>query len=69
MSIIANSEGQVGVLKSQYNNKMNEMKPHLYWAKRILLQAKIYGVYNEDQDFTSLIMDTQLEEELYEVRV
>lgn len=69
LSIMANSEGQVGVLKSQYNNKMNEMKPHLYWAKRILVQAKIYGVYNEDQDFTSLIMDTQLEEELYEVKV
>ncbi|WP_203247736.1 HpcH/HpaI aldolase/citrate lyase family protein [Sporosarcina beigongshangi] len=69
LSIIANSEGQAGVLKSQYNNKMNEMKPHLYWAKRILLQARIFGVYNEDQDFTSLIMDTQHEEEFYEVKV
>ncbi len=36
MSIIANSEGQEGVLKSQYENKMNEMKPHFYWAKRII---------------------------------
>lgn len=68
MSIIANSGGQVGVLKSQYDNKMNEMKPHLYWAQRILLQAKAFGVYNEDQDFTSLIMENEQENELYEVR-
>ena len=54
MSIMANSEGQVGVLKSQYKNKMNEMKPHFYWAKRILMRAKIFGVFNEEQDFTSL---------------
>ncbi len=68
LSIITNSEGQVGVLKSQYDNKMNEMKPHLYWAKRIILQANAFGVYNEDQDFTSLIMETQQEKELHGVR-
>ncbi|WP_342511899.1 HpcH/HpaI aldolase/citrate lyase family protein [Sporosarcina sp. FSL K6-1522] len=62
LSILANSEGQVGVLKSQYDNKMNEMKPHLYWAKRMMLQAKIFGVYHEDQDFTSLLVENQLHE-------
>lgn len=67
LSIIANSEGQVGVLKSKYENKMNEMKPHFYWAKRILLRAKAFGVYNEDQDFTSLIMSEE-EKELLEVK-
>ena len=67
LSIIANSEGQVGVMKSKYENKMNEMKPHFYWAKRILLRAKAFGVYNEDQDFTSLIMDKK-EFELIEVQ-
>jgi citrate lyase beta subunit len=56
LSILSNSEGQAGVLKSQYNNKMNEMKPHYYWAKRVLLRAKAFGVYREDQDFTSLIV-------------
>ena len=54
MSIIANSGGQVGVLKSQYDNKRNEMKPHLYWAKRIILQAKAFGVYNEDRRWYDL---------------
>jgi len=46
---------------------MNEMKPHFYWAKRILLRAKAFGVYNEDQDFTSLIMSEE-EKELLEVK-
>lgn len=57
LSIINNAEGNVGVLKSQYQNKMNEVKPHYYWAKRILLRAKAFGVYNEHQDFTSLIIE------------
>ena len=57
LSIINNAEGNVGVLKSQYQNKMNEVKPHSYWAKRILLRAKAFGVYNEHQDFTSLIIE------------
>lgn len=65
LSILSNSEGQAGVLKSQYNNKMNEMKPHYYWAKRVLLRAKAFGVYQEDQDFTSLIIQ---EEELAYMR-
>lgn len=63
LSILANSEGQVGVLKSEYANKMNEMKPHLYWAKRMMLQAKVFGVYHEDADFTSLLME-DLEDEV-----
>ncbi|MCQ6275562.1 HpcH/HpaI aldolase/citrate lyase family protein [Bacillus sp. V3B] len=68
LSIISNSEGQIGVLKSTYENKMNEVKPHYYWAKRILLRANTFGVYNEDQDYTSLIMENQEEKELYEVK-
>lgn len=57
LSIINNAEGSVGVLKSQYQNKMNEVKPHYYWANRILLRAKAFGVFNEDQDYTSLIIE------------
>lgn len=67
LSIVTNSKGQVGVLKSEYTNKMNEMKPHYYWAKRILLRAKAFGVYNEGQDFTSLIMEDKVT--LHEVRL
>lgn len=57
LSIINNAEGSVGVLKSQYQNKMNEVKPHYYWANRILLRARAFGVFNEDQDYTSLIIE------------
>jgi len=54
-SILDYNDGQVGVVKSEYANKMNEMKPHFSWAKRILLQAKVFGVYNKGQTFTHLM--------------
>jgi citrate lyase beta subunit len=62
LSIMANSKGQVGVLKSQYENKMNEMKPHHYWAKQIFLRAKVFGVFNSEYEFTSLLMERDIEE-------
>lgn len=55
MSIIMNS-GEVGVLKSQYENKMNEINPHLFWAERIVQRAKVFGVYNEGYDYTHLLL-------------
>lgn len=56
-TILANSEGQVGVQKSAYNNKMNEMKPHFHWAQRIMHRARAYGVYKPNEDFRSLILE------------
>ncbi len=53
-SIINNNNGEIGVIKSQYGNKMNEIKPHLNWAKKIMVKSKIYGVLHEKQNFTSL---------------
>lgn len=55
--IIANNTGYLGVLKSQYANKMNEIKPHLNWAHRIMIRSKVYGVLNENQSFTSLLSE------------
>ena len=37
-----------GVLRSPTKNKMNEVKPHYSWAIKILAQAEIYGVLNEN---------------------
>ncbi|WP_188997204.1 HpcH/HpaI aldolase/citrate lyase family protein [Paenibacillus nasutitermitis] len=54
-SIIAHNDGHHGVLKSQYANKMNEMKPHQNWAKRILLRSQVYGVLHEQQHFITLL--------------
>ncbi|MCX7748329.1 MAG: HpcH/HpaI aldolase/citrate lyase family protein [Clostridia bacterium] len=45
-----------GVHKSTYNNKMNEPKPHTRWAEKILIKSKIYGVLNEERNYTSLFI-------------
>lgn len=60
VSIVENQNGQKGVLKSHYANKMNEMKPHTRWAQQILRQAQVYGVYHESMDFASLLLDTEV---------
>lgn len=54
-SIIASGNGDVGVLPSQYANKMNEIKPHMRWAQKIMIKSQIYGVFNEEYNFTSLL--------------
>jgi len=51
--ILQNGNG--GVLKSAYNNKMNEVKPHINWAKKIMTMSKIYGVLKENHDYTNII--------------
>jgi citrate lyase beta subunit len=55
-TIMANNTGFLGVMKSQYGNKMNEIKPHMNWAQRIISRSKIYGVLHENQNFTSLLI-------------
>ena len=47
--------GEFGVRKSHFLNKMNEVKPHFYWAQRILLKSEIYGVLNEEYTNIDLI--------------
>lgn len=68
LSIISQSDGEVGVFKSQYKNKMNEVKPHYHWAAQILQRAKVFGVLNEDQDFTNLMIEKREEQIVNEVR-
>ncbi|MBL8148448.1 MAG: HpcH/HpaI aldolase/citrate lyase family protein, partial [Blastocatellia bacterium] len=46
---------QNGVLKSSYRNKMNEVKPHLNWAQRVMRRAHVYGVLNEGQTHVDLL--------------
>jgi len=52
---ILDSVGKSGVIKSKFSNKMNEIKPHSSWAKRILKRADIYGVFNEEYDYRDLL--------------
>jgi len=51
-TIIKAANGDIGVMKSKFANKMNEIKPHYYWAKKILLKSQLYGVLHEE--FTNI---------------
>ncbi|MDM5229508.1 HpcH/HpaI aldolase/citrate lyase family protein [Cytobacillus sp. NJ13] len=65
-SIAGQADGKIGVMKSDYQNKMNEIKPHLYWAKKILLKSEVYGVLQDEITYIDLLKnetfysDTQL---------
>jgi len=59
LSIVESNDGSRGVFKSQYFNKMNEIKPHLNWARRILLRSQIYGVLHEQQHFVGLLPENE----------
>lgn len=51
-NIINAATGEIGVMKSNFANKMNEIKPHYYWAKKTILKSQLYGVLHEE--FTTI---------------
>lgn len=51
-TIIESANGEIGVLKSEFSNKMNEIKPHLYWATKIMMKSQLYGVLHDE--FTNI---------------
>ncbi|WML53810.1 HpcH/HpaI aldolase/citrate lyase family protein [Neobacillus sp. PS3-12] len=55
LNIVESATGEFGVKKSQFLNKMNEIKPHYYWAQRMLLKSEVYGVLNEEYSNIDLI--------------
>ncbi|MBM7690919.1 citrate lyase beta subunit [Peribacillus deserti] len=54
-AIIESASSFNGVMKSGFSNKMNEIKPHYNWAKKIILKSKLYGVFHEQQSFLDLL--------------
>lgn len=48
-NIMGMSNGLIGVAKGHGGNKMNEVKTHSHWAKKIIAQANIYGVKVTDK--------------------
>lgn len=44
-----------GVVKSTFENKMNEINPHRSWALKISNRAKAFGVIENDSSFIKLI--------------
>ena len=53
MAILGMANGLVGVKKGYNNNKMNEVKPHSAWARKIIGLADVYGVLAEESVDTS----------------
>lgn len=48
LSILGMSDGIVGVKKGYNSNKMNEVKTHTNWAKKIVGLAEVYGVAEQE---------------------
>lgn len=55
-TILDTDNTKTGVISSESKNKMNEVKPHEIWARKIISRAEVYGVYNNDKGFKDLIM-------------
>jgi citrate lyase beta subunit len=62
--IIKSAESFNGVIKSEFANKMNEIKPHYNWARKTIIKSNVYGVFHEQQSFIDLL-NTKNEEQLY----
>ncbi len=43
-----------GVIKSENNNKMNEIGPHRNWASKLYTRAKVYGVIKDESSYADL---------------
>lgn len=54
MEILGNASAS-GAQASSYKNKMNEVKPHLAWAKQIQARSIIFGVAKENVDFIDFL--------------
>jgi citrate lyase beta subunit len=44
-----------GVMASGHGNKMNEIRPHLSWARRTMMQARVFGVAADGISFVDLL--------------
>lgn len=51
-----------GVLKSPKGNKMNEIKPHRSWARKIYYKAKAYGVIKDETEYLRMIAREDFQE-------
>lgn len=45
---------EIGVIKSNNGNKMNEVKPHTNWALNVMKKSEIYGVIKNEKSYTDL---------------
>ena len=52
VSILNSDKG--GVFKGQNSNKMNEVKPHTNWARKIYMRSRAFGVIENESSFLKL---------------
>ncbi|MEG2788504.1 MAG: HpcH/HpaI aldolase/citrate lyase family protein [Romboutsia sp.] len=53
-TILNSIDSKFGVNKSICGGRMNEINPHLLWAKKIMILSQIYGVLNEGVEYDEL---------------
>lgn len=53
--VIDSERNEGGVLRSESGNKMNEVKPHYYWAEKMINRARAFGVLNKGKTFVDLL--------------
>lgn len=56
-----------GVFKGYGGNKMNEVKPHFNWAKKVMNRAEIFGVLNEGISYEELYKESNFSSKSIEV--
>lgn len=49
-------ESDGGVYPSPAGNKMNEVRPHMAWARSVLQRARIFGAARADVDFVDFLL-------------
>ena len=53
-TVIHPSNDRGGVFKGESGNKMNEVKPHTNWARKIYMRSRAYGVIENENDYIKL---------------
>jgi citrate lyase beta subunit len=53
-TILNSIDSIYGVSKGILGGRMNEVNPHLLWAKKTMILSQIYGVLNEGVDYNEL---------------
>lgn len=52
VSILENTEG--GVFKGESGNKMNEVRPHSNWARKLYMRSRAFGVIENESEYNEL---------------
>lgn len=61
VALVEENPENCGAMASESHNKMNEVKPHSLWARKMLRRAALYGVYHVDTDHMTLLRSLERE--------